>query len=171
MYRQPLCSKGSATWSQPHCENERQQSVNDFGCCILYNPRAMLRLIPIMKVLAAFIGNTVYVDVASPENERQQSVNTASTERQQSINRVSTERQQSWVLHRIQSKGYAMAFTHNRRIGSLYVQKKQHHGHSPSLKMSVNRASTERPQSINRASTILDVASSSIQGLCYGIYP
>jgi len=59
----------------------------------------MLRHIPIIKVLAAFIGKTVYVDVASPGNERQQSVNTASTERQQSINSSLTERQQSWVLH------------------------------------------------------------------------
>jgi len=65
----------------------------------MYNPRAMLRLIPIIEVLAAFIGNTIYVDVASPENDRQQSVNTASTEHQESINRASTERQQSWVLH------------------------------------------------------------------------
>jgi len=59
----------------------------------------MLRLLPIIEVLAAFIGNTAFVDVASPENERQHSVNTASTERQQSINRESTERQQSWVMH------------------------------------------------------------------------
>ena len=78
---------------------ERQWSVNDFGCCILYNPRAIQRLLPIIEVLATCIGNTVYVDVASPENERQQSVNTEVTERQQRINRASTERQQSWVLH------------------------------------------------------------------------
>jgi len=65
----------------------------------LYDPRAMLLVLPIIEVLAAFIGNTVYVDVASPDNEHQRSVNTASTERQQSINRASTERQQSWVLH------------------------------------------------------------------------
>jgi len=59
----------------------------------------MLRLLSLIEVFAVFIGNTVFVDVASPENEGQQSVNTASTERQQSINRASTERQQSWVLH------------------------------------------------------------------------
>jgi len=109
-YRQPLCSKEQATWSQPHCENERQQSVNDFRCCILYNPRAVLWHLCIIEVLAAFIGNIVNVDVAAPENEHQQSVNRASTERQQSVNRASTERQhsvkrasterqQSWVLH------------------------------------------------------------------------
>jgi len=61
----------------------------------------MLWLLAIIEVLAAFIGNIVYVDIASPENERQQSVNTASSERQQSINRASTEHQQSWVLHHV----------------------------------------------------------------------
>jgi len=65
----------------------------------MYNPRAMLQLLHIIKVSAAFVGNNVNVNVALPETERQQSVNTASTERQQSINRASTERQQSWVLH------------------------------------------------------------------------
>jgi len=92
---QPLCSKDTATWSQPHSENECQQSVNKFGCCILYNPRAVLRHVPIVELLAAYIGNIMNVDVAAPENERQQSVNTGSTERQQSVNRASTERQQS----------------------------------------------------------------------------
>jgi len=160
MYRLPLCSKEKSTWSQPHCENERQHSVNDFRCCILYNPRAMLQLLPIIKVLAAFIGNNVNVDVASPENQRQQSVNRVSTEHQQSINRASTEHQQSWVLHRVWSKDYATAFTHNQPIGSLYAQKGQQHGHSPIVKMSVNRAST-----------ISGVASCIIQGLCCGLDP
>jgi len=73
----------------------------------------MLRLLPIIEVLVTFIGNTVHVDVASPENERQQSINTASTEHQQSINRALTECQQSWVLYLVKSKGCAMAFTHN----------------------------------------------------------
>ena len=99
MYRQPLCTEEKVTWSQPHSQNERQQSINDFGCCILYNPRAMLRLLPIFEVLAAFIGNIVNVDVASPENESQQSLNRVSTERQQSFKRASTERQRFWVLH------------------------------------------------------------------------
>jgi len=63
---------------------ERQQSVNEFGCGILYNPRVVLRHLPIIEVLAAYIGNIVNVDVAEPENERRQSVNRASTERQQS---------------------------------------------------------------------------------------
>jgi len=67
---------------------ERQLSVNESGCCIMYDPRAMLRHLPIIEVLAACIGNIVNVDVAAPENERQQSVNRASTERQQSVNRA-----------------------------------------------------------------------------------
>jgi len=78
---------------------ERQQSVNNFGCCILCHPRAVVRLLSIIEVLAAFKGNMVIVDVPSPDNERQQCVNRASTEHQQSINRVSTEHQKSWVLH------------------------------------------------------------------------
>jgi hypothetical protein len=84
-----------ATWSQPHSENERQQRVNDFECCTLYNPRAVLRHLCIIEVLAAFIGNIVCVDTVTPENEHQLSVNTASTEHQQSINRASTHCQQS----------------------------------------------------------------------------
>jgi len=91
--------KETATWSQPHCENERQQSVNEFGCCILYNPRDMMQHRPLFKGLASYICHTVYDDVASPENERQHSVNTAATERQQSIKRASTGRQQSCVFH------------------------------------------------------------------------
>jgi len=58
---------------------ERQQSVNEFGCGILYNPRALLRHLPIIEVLAVCIGNIRNVDVATPENERQQRVNRAST--------------------------------------------------------------------------------------------
>jgi hypothetical protein len=103
-------AKEIATWSQPQSENERQQSVNDFVCCIMYNPRDVLRYLPIIEVLAAFIGNILCVDTATPQNEHQQSVNTASTERQHSINRASTEHQHSvnrvstecqwfWVLH------------------------------------------------------------------------
>jgi len=59
-------------------KNEHQQSVNDFGYCVLYNPRAMLLLLPIIEVVATFMGNMVNVDVTTPKNERQQSVNRAS---------------------------------------------------------------------------------------------
>jgi len=54
---------------------EHQQSMNDFLCCILYNPRVVLLRLPIIKVLAAFRGNMVSVNVTTPEDERQQSVN------------------------------------------------------------------------------------------------
>jgi hypothetical protein len=54
---------------------ERQQSIKDFGCCMLYNPRAVLWHLPISEVLAASMGNMVSVNVATPKNERQQSVN------------------------------------------------------------------------------------------------
>jgi len=95
MYWQPLLAKGKSTWLQPQSEIERQQSVNDSVCSILYHPGAALLHLSIIEVLAAFIGKIVYVDVASPDNERHQSVNRPSTERQLSINRASTERQQS----------------------------------------------------------------------------
>jgi len=90
----------------------------------------VLRL-PRIEVLAAFRGNMVSVNVTTTEIVRQQS-----------INRASTERQQSWVWHLEQSKGSDMAFTHNQRNGSRYEQKRSQYGHIPSLKMSVNRAST-----------------------------
>jgi hypothetical protein len=105
MYWQPFCANVIVTWSQNLSENECQQSINDFVCCILYNPRAVLRHLSITEVLAAFIGNIVFVDTSTPQNERQPSVITASTEHQQSINTVSTECQQSvntfgcWIMY------------------------------------------------------------------------
>jgi len=94
-YWQPFCANEIVTRLQHLSENERQQSVNDFVCCILYNPRAVLQYLSIIEVLAAFIGNIVIINTVTPRNERQLSVNTASTERQQSINTESTECQQS----------------------------------------------------------------------------
>ena len=148
-----------ATWSHPQSENERQQSVNEFGHCILYNPRAAIRHLPIIEVLAAFIGNIVCVDTATPQNERQQSVNRLSTEHQHSVNRLSTECQWFWVLDHEKSKRSAIAWTHNERIGIRSEQKRSRHGDCPSLTLS-----------INRASTTLCVASCEIQRLCYGMY-
>jgi len=89
MYWQHLWAKEKATWSQPQSENEHQQSVNDFVRCILCHPRAVVRLLSIIEVLAAFIGNMVNDHIATPDNQHQLSVNTASTQRQQSVNRVS----------------------------------------------------------------------------------
>jgi D-mannonate dehydratase len=95
MYWQPFWANAIPTRSQHLSETERQQSVNDFVCCILYNPRAILWHLSIIEVLAAFIDKIVFVDTVTPQNERQQSVNTASKERQQGINTVSNECQQS----------------------------------------------------------------------------
>jgi len=94
-YWQPFCANAIVIWSLHLSENERQQSVNDFMCCILYSPRAVLWHLSIIEVLAAFIGNIMFVDTVTPQNERQQSVNTPSKEHQQSMNTVSTECQQS----------------------------------------------------------------------------
>jgi len=55
-------------------KNEYQQSVNDFECCIMYNPGAVEWLLPIIVVLPAFIGHLVNVNVPTPENERQKSI-------------------------------------------------------------------------------------------------
>jgi hypothetical protein len=86
-----LCKqKSTPTWSQPQSENESQQSVNDFGCCILCHPTGVAPLLSIIEVLAAFIGNTVNVHEDSPDNEHQLSVNRASTEHQQSVTRALT---------------------------------------------------------------------------------
>jgi len=93
---EPFFANAIVTWSQHLSENERQQSANYFVRCMWYNPRVMLRHLSIIEVLATFICNIVIVDIVTPRNERQQSVNmAASTDRQQSINTVSTECQQS----------------------------------------------------------------------------
>jgi len=92
---QLLCANEIVTRLQHLSENDRQQSVNDFVCCILYNPRAVLQHLSRIEVLVAFRGNIVIVNTVTPRNERQPSVNTASTERQQSMNTESTKCQQS----------------------------------------------------------------------------
>jgi len=61
----------------------------------MYNLRAVLQQLPIIEVLEAFIGSIVCVNNATLQNERQLSVNRASSECQQSINTASTECQQS----------------------------------------------------------------------------
>jgi len=147
------------TWAHPQSENERQHSVNNFGCCILYDPRAVIQHLSIIEILTALIGNIVCVDTATPQTEHQQIVNRLSTEHQHSVNRLSTECQQFWVLDHVKSKCSAMGCTHNQRIGMRSGQKWSQNSHCPSLKMIVNRAST-----------ILWVASCVIQMLCYGIY-
>jgi hypothetical protein len=130
------------TWSHPLSENDRQQSVTNFQCSILYNPIAELRHLPMMKVLAAFKGKILGVDSATPQTARQYRVNRLSTENQHSVNRVSTECQRFLVFNYVKSKGSAIACTHNQDIGIRSEQKRSRCGHSTSLKMSVNREST-----------------------------
>ena len=95
--RQQSVNRASSPRQQSfnRASSPRQQSVNDFVCCTLYNTRAVLRHLCKIEVLAAFIGNIVYIDTVAPQNERQLSVNTALTEHQQSVNRTSTQCQQS----------------------------------------------------------------------------
>ena len=121
---------------------ECQQSVNAFGCCIMYIPRALLQHMSIMNVLAAVLCKC------------DRDMVTALVWKW-----ASTERQRSCVLHLVSSKGCAMAFIHNRSIGSLsrqyrfcwyrYTSKwvSTEHQHS------INRASTEHQHSVNRVST------------------
>jgi len=47
---------------------------------------AVLWHLPIIEVLAAFIGNIMCVDTGTPQNERQQCVNRLSTEHQHRVN-------------------------------------------------------------------------------------
>jgi len=51
---------------------------------------AVPRHLPIIKLLEAFIGHSVYVYTATAQIEWQHSVNRASTRRQQRLNRVPT---------------------------------------------------------------------------------
>jgi len=79
-------SKCRCRYTKKWVSPERQQSVKYFGCWILSDPRAVLRRLSIIEVLAAFFGNLVHVDLAAPEIERQQSVYRVSTERRPSVN-------------------------------------------------------------------------------------
>ena len=60
-------------------KNERQQTINNFGSFILYNPSAGLWHLPKIKVLETCMGNVVSVNIAILKNECQPSVNRAST--------------------------------------------------------------------------------------------
>jgi hypothetical protein len=121
---------------------ECQQSVNDFGYCILYNPRALLWQIFIMIVLAAVLSKSDRDTVIAPLWKW-----------------ASTERQWFCVLHLEYSNGCATVFMHNRSFGSLYRQYRVCR-YRCTLKWAamerqqrVNRASTERQQRINTVST------------------
>jgi len=45
-----------ATREQPHCYNERQQSVNEFWICKQHNRKVICLLLFIINRLAAFVG-------------------------------------------------------------------------------------------------------------------
>ena len=145
-------------------QNEHPQSVNNFGCCILYIPRAMLRLVPISKGLAASIGNMVNVIVATPKNECQLSVNTVSTERQQSINRASTQCQQS-----VNDFGCCMLSNPRGVLWHLPIIEVLATCMGNYVSVDIATPKNVSQQRINRASMISGVASCIIQGLCYGI--
>jgi hypothetical protein len=107
-----------------------QQSVNDFGRCILNNPSSLLRHMPRINVLAAIM------------SKRERNVVTAPVRKW-----ASTERPQFFVLHLVWSKGCATACTHNWSIGSLYRRYRLCRYCYTTI-----WASTERQQSVNRAS-------------------
>jgi len=78
-YWQPLLGKTTATCSQPHHENERQRSINDFQLHILGNLCSNWLQTSIYEILAAFTGKTTVTwSLPHPENERQRSVNSFS---------------------------------------------------------------------------------------------
>jgi len=54
-YWQPLQAKSTATYSLPHPENERQRSVDSFGCCIVGNQGILLIVAFRMELLTAVI--------------------------------------------------------------------------------------------------------------------
>jgi hypothetical protein len=122
--------------------SQRQQSVNDFGRCILNNPSSLLRHMPRINVLAAIMSKRDRNMVTSPVWKW-----------------ASTERQRFCVFHLVWSKGCATACTHNWSIRSLYRRYRVCRycyttiWASTERQQSINRASIERQQSINTAST------------------
>jgi hypothetical protein len=134
--------------------------------CILCNPQAVLRHLSIIEVLAAFTGTIIWVDTATPPNERQQSVNdfVCCT----LYNPITVLRHLSIIEVLAAVIGNIVCVDtvapQNERQQSLNSASTQH-------QQSVNRASTKCQQSVNRVSTLLGVASCIIQGLCYGIDP
>jgi hypothetical protein len=134
---------------------EYKQSVDNFGGCIWYHPRPELRLLCIIKVLAASIGNLFNVVATTWQDERQQSVKTASTEHQ----------------HRINDFGYCIVYNPWAVLLHLPIIEVLAVCRGNMVMVNLTTPENERQQSINRASTILGVASCIIQGPCYDIYP
>jgi hypothetical protein len=81
---------------------ERQQSINILGCCIMYDSKAVLWHLPIINLLAAFVG------------KGEGDMVTAAV-----CKWASTEHQRFWVLHLLSSKGCSTAVIHNWSFGHL----------------------------------------------------
>ena len=60
-YWQPLLAETTKTCSLPHPENERQQSVNSFSCCIFGNQGIALIFAFIKELLTALIGKNTFL--------------------------------------------------------------------------------------------------------------
>jgi len=88
------------------CNNEHQQSINDFWSCIKDTQSALHWRKPIINVSAACMGNNASDHMATISQQR-----------------ASTERQEFIVLHIGQSEGYGTALTHNQLIGCLHWQR------------------------------------------------
>ena len=83
-YLPPFYAKMVGTTLLLYPKNEHQQSINDFWPCILNNTRVVRRHWPIIELSAAFLGKNSYDKIVTmSHNERQGSVNGASTECQQ----------------------------------------------------------------------------------------
>ena len=75
-YRLPFLGKTVAVTSLLCPKNELQRWVNNFGPCIIENPRAVLRHYAIIRSSAAFLRKTVVrILLLCPNTERQQSIN------------------------------------------------------------------------------------------------
>ena len=99
-------------WASTECQQsinraatERQQTVNNLGCCILYHSKAVLRHLPIINVLATFVCKSESDMVTAPIWKW-----------------ASTERQRFGVLHLVSPRGCSTAVIHNRSIGRLSRQ-------------------------------------------------
>jgi hypothetical protein len=60
-----LWAKEPTTISLPPPKNQHQQSINDYLSCIMDNSRAEQRHIPIIIMVAAFLGNNGREDIAT----------------------------------------------------------------------------------------------------------